>query len=155
MPCVGYLVAEIRNTIESVITLLGKTVDPSKYTVIDRGLPHTPKSLELGTMGVYTFLYDDKFLKIGKAGPSSNARLLSQHYNPGSAMSTLAASILTDDGMASLSITEANFGNRIKQNCRRIDIILDADLGVFTLELVEEILHYKYEPKYECFKSQR
>lgn len=80
---------EICNTIESVTTLLGKTVDPSKYKVIDRGLPHTPKSLQPGMMGVYTFLYDDRFLKIGKAGPSSNARFLSQHYNPGSEMSKL------------------------------------------------------------------
>ncbi|GEM_PF-5297747 len=47
------------------------------------------------------------------------------------------------------------FGNWIKKNCRRIDILLDADLGIFTLELIEATLHYKYEPKYEGFLAQR
>lgn len=148
-------VAEIENTITTVTSLLRHDVPKGKIRVIDRGCPHTPKSLSPGTMGVYTFLYEDRFLKIGKAGPSSNARFLSQHYNPGSAQSTLAASILMDEDMEGKGITESNIGNWIKQNCRRIDIIIDADLGIFTLELVEAVLHYKYEPKYEGFKSQR
>ena len=148
-------VQEIGATIATVAEILGRPVDMRKVHIIDRGLPHTPKSLMPGTMGVYTFLYKDRFLKIGKAGPSSNARFLSQHYNPGSAMSTLASSILMDKDMASLGITESNVGIWIKQNCRRIDIILNTELGIFTLELVEALLHYKYEPKYEGFKSQR
>lgn len=43
----------------------------------------------------------------------------------------------------------------IKSNCRRIDVMIPVDMGIFTLELVEAILHYKYEPKYEGFDSQR
>ena len=106
-------------------------------------------------MGVYTFWYNDVALKIGKAGSKSNARFLSQHYAPHSAKSTLAASILVDKEMQNLDITEANVGDWIKQYCRRIDILLDADLEIFTLELIEAALHYKYEPKYEGFLAQR
>jgi hypothetical protein len=57
--------------------------------------------------------------------------------------------------MRGMGITEENVGEWIKSNCRRIDIEIDADLGAFTLELVEAILHYKYTPKYEGFDSQR
>lgn len=32
---------------------------------------------------------------------------------------------------------------------------MDADLGIFSLELVEAALHYKYEPVYEGFSTQR
>lgn len=134
--------------------MLGKPIE-SGYRIIDRGLPHTPKSLEKGTMGVYTFLYNDEFLKIGKAGPSSNARFTSQHYLPRSSQSNLSKSVLLDDNMRALGINEDNVGDWIKQNCRRIDIILDKNLGIFALELVEAALHYKYEPRYEGFSNQR
>jgi hypothetical protein len=135
--------------------ILGKEINRSKYKIIDRGIPHEPKSLPKNTMGVYIFLYKGKFLKIGKAGPNSNARFLSQHYNPNSAKSTLAKSILSDKRMENLGINELNVGTWIKNNCRRIDIILDKDLGIFALELVEAILHYKYEPVYEGYENQR
>ncbi|MGX8797709.1 hypothetical protein ACR6HW_16855 [Fusibacter sp. JL298sf-3] len=94
-------------------------------------------------------------MKIGKAGPSSNARFLSQHYNPKSARSTLAASILADEKMQNKGINETNVGDWIKKNCRRIDILLDVNLGIFTLELIEAALHYRYEPIYEGFSAQR
>ncbi len=106
-------------------------------------------------MGVYTFWYEGKFLKIGKVGPSSNARFLSHHYNPRSVRSTLAASILSDGNMQNKGINEINVGDWIKNNCRRIDILLDTDLGIFGLELIEAALHYKYEPIYEGFVTQR
>lgn len=148
-------VKEINDTIVSVTELLGNPIPKGAIEVIDRGMPHVPKSLKPGTMGVYTFIYKDHFLKIGKAGPASNARFLSQHYNPNSAQSTLSASLLLDNEMEGLGITEKNVGEWIKRNCRRIDILIDANLGIFTLELVEAVLHYKYEPKYEGFKNQR
>ncbi len=148
-------VREFTAMIEGVSHFLGREIDMQKVQIIDRGLPHTPKSLKPGTMGVYTFNYNGQFLKIGKAGPNSNARFLSQHYNPASANSTLAKSILYDPTMAMLGIREDNVGDWIKANCRRIDILLDVELGIFSLELVESSLHYKYQPKYEGFASQR
>ena len=56
---------------------------------------------------------------------------------------------------SNLNIDPSNIKDWIKTNCRRIDIIIDADLGVFSLELIEGIMHYKYEPRYEGFASQR
>ena len=76
-------------------------------------------------IAVYTFWYEGRFLKIGKAGPNSNARFLSQHYNPKSARSTLAASILMDENMQDIGITENNVGDWIKNNCHRIDILIE------------------------------
>jgi hypothetical protein len=80
---------------------------------------------------------------------------MSQHYNPKSAISNLAKSILSDSNMKNLGITEANVGDWIKHNCRRIDIIIDMEVGIFALELIEAVLHYKYCPVYEGFIAQR
>ena len=57
--------------------------------------------------------------------------------------------------MSDSNIEPANIKDWIKSNCRRIDIIINADLGVFTLELIEGVMHYKYEPKLEGFASPR
>ena len=147
-------VSAFREIIENVSSAAGRKIS-SGYEIIDRGVPHAPQMLKPGTMGVYTFLYKDKFLKIGKAGPNSNARFFSQHYLPTSSASNLSKSILNDAEMRTLGITEQSVGNWIKQNTRRIDIILDESLGIFTLELIEAALHFKYEPRYEGFKNQR
>ncbi len=146
---------ELNNIILETSTTLGKPINGSSLEIIDRGKPHKPEPLPDGKMGVYLFLYDDVFLKIGKAGPKSNARFYSQHYNPKSARSTLAASILSDKSNIAGTITESNIGDWIKENCHRIDILLDADVGIFALELIEAALHYKYEPIYEGFVTQR
>ena len=149
------IISEFDRTILDVSTILGRPIEKHKYRIIDRGVPHQPKVLPVQTMGVYTFWYEGEFLKIGKAGPKSNARFFSQHYNPRSARSTLAASILQDARMQGKGIDEGNVGQWIKNNCRRIDILLDSDLGIFSLELIEAALHYKYEPVYEGFSNQR
>lgn len=150
---------DISNEFDKIIceisTILGKPIDKNDYEILDRGLPHCPKSLPNGKMGIYTFWYRDNALKIGKAGLKSNARFLSQHYNPQSAQSTLAASILRDENMQKLKIEESNIGEWIKKNCRRVDILLDVELGIFSLELIEAALHYMYEPVYEGFAGQR
>mgnify|MGYP003613320100 CR=1 FL=1 len=147
-------VKEIEKIIYGVSSALGKPIPQGKCQIIDRGVPHVPKSLPVGKMGIYTFWLDGNALKIGKAGPSSNARFLSQHYNPKSAPSTLAASILVGNKHAADSTPE-NVGSWIKQHCRRIDILFDSNLGIFTLELIEAALHYVYEPVYEGFINQR
>ena len=147
-------VEEFEKIIQGVTASAGRKVD-SHYEILDRGMPHTPCTLKRGTMGIYTFIFRDEFLKIGKAGTNSNARFYTQHYNPCSAASNLAKSILEDDNMQGLGITKENVGEWIKQNTRRIDILLDASLGIFTLELIEAALHYRYEPRYEGFKNQR
>ena len=147
-------VSEFEEIILNVTAAAGRRLDAG-YEIIDRGMPHVPRTLKRGTMGVYTFLYKDEFLKIGKAGANSYARFSSQHYHPDSAMSNLAKSILEDERMQGLGITRDNVGDWIKRNMRRIDIILDETLGIFALELIEAALHFRYEPRYEGFKNQR
>ena len=70
---------EFNKVILEVSNVLGKPIDKDKYEIIDRGSPHQAKSLSNKKMAVYTFWYESRFLKIGKAGPNSNARFLSQH----------------------------------------------------------------------------
>lgn len=106
-------------------------------------------------MGIYTFIYQDHFLKIGKAGPSSDARFRSQHYNPLTSQSNLAKSILSDNELASLHISIVTVGEWIKQNTRRVDLFIDASLGIFVLNFFEAYLHLLYQPKYEGFENQR
>ena len=147
---------QIAECIKNCFIAIGHPIDFDKITIIDRGHPHiSPCSLPNGKMAVYMFVYEGEFLKIGKVGPNSNARYTNQHYNPKSAGSNLAKSILLDSEMMNKGIDNENVGEWIKCNCRRIDIELDVELGVFTLELIEALLHYKYTPKYEGFSSQR
>lgn len=147
--------SELYLTVKLVSAILGKPIDTQGIEAIDRGMPHEPQSLVKGTMSVYMFMYNGRFLKIGKAGPNSNARYSSQHYNPKSSGSNLSASILADPEMKGLGITEDNVGQWIMRNCRRIDIRMNSSLGIFALELVESMLHYKYDPKYEGYQAQR
>jgi hypothetical protein len=146
---------DLKDIILDISAILGKPIFEDKFEIIDRGVPHRPVPLPNGKMGIYMFVYEDSFLKIGKAGPKSNARFYSQHYNQKSAKSTLAASILSDKTFDNVNITESNIGDWIKENCYRMDILIDANLGIFALELIEAALHYKYEPMYEGITSQR
>lgn len=67
--------------------------------------PHQPHKLRTGKCAVYVFSLPDTSnpappagrncpLKVGMAGPKSNARFQSHHYDPRRANSTLAGSIL-------------------------------------------------------------
>ena len=148
-------IKEYDRIIQDVTSALNKPISRTKYEIIDRGIPHKPGGLKNGHMGVYTFIFQDTFLKVGIVGPNSNARFLSQHYNPKSAQSTLASSLLNDPSMRELGLTEENVGAWIKANCRRIDILIDADISIFARDLIEKSFHYRFEPKYEGFKTQR
>jgi hypothetical protein len=98
---------------------------------------------------VYSFIYKDRFLKIGKAGPNSKARFTNQHYNF-SVKSTLSKSLLKDIEMKKvLPLNKNDIGKWVKVNTRRVDFLLDENLGPFILTFVEAYLQLKYEPKYE------
>jgi len=142
--------------IAKITATLGKPINKSDVRTIDRGVPHErPKCLTPGTMAVYTFIYKGEFLKIGIAGSNSEARYTSQHYSANSAPSTLAKSILADSQMQELGLDASNIGKWIQSNCRRIDFELPDTLSIFARDLIEKMLHYKYEPRYEGFASQR
>lgn len=119
--------------------------------------PHAPPTrLPAGTMAVYVFTHGSDVLKVGKVGPKSQARYTSQHYNPGSAQSTLAASMIADAermGLGEADIGE--IGNWIRAKVDRVNILLPVHLGVPVLTLLESFLQCRLRPRYEGFKSQR
>lgn len=119
--------------------------------------PHaSPTRLPTGQMAVYVFTYGADVLKVGKVGPKSQARYTSQHYNPGSAQSTLAASVIADAARLGLGEADiAGIGNWIRANVDRVNILLPSQLGVPVLTLLESFLQCRLRPRYEGFKSQR
>lgn len=148
------LIAEFDEMVLDTFKLLGKPVDKRKYLVVDRPTPHNPEKLPPGNMGICTFWHNGNALVIGRAGPNSNPRFFSQHYNPKSSQSNLAASLLSDESMSHLGISEANVGEWIKTNCRRIDILLDANFGTIALKRIKAALIEKYKPRYEGRSAQ-
>lgn len=119
--------------------------------------PHVPpKTLPPGTMAVYVFSFGPHVLKVGKVGPNSAARYTAQHYNAGSAKSTLAASLIKHGeriGVAGLN--ETNVPGWIREHTDRVNFILDASLGVHVLNLLEAFLQCRLRPQFEGFASQR
>ena len=119
--------------------------------------PHAPPTrLPAGRMAVYVFTHGRDVLKVGKVGPKSQARYTSQHYNPGSAQSTLAASMIGDAERLGLGDAErASIGSWIRSNVDRVNILIPADHGVPVLTLLESFLQCRLRPRYEGFRSQR
>jgi hypothetical protein len=56
--------------------------------------PHKPSALPKGKMAVYVFSWNGQCLKVGKVGPNSSPRYLSQHYSSKSSKSNLAKSCM-------------------------------------------------------------
>lgn len=142
------LLSEIKNTIIETSKILDKPLTDKDFYILHQPLKHKPKSLPDNSMAVYTFVYKGEFLKIGQANYKSKARYQSHHYNPGSAISTLAGSLLNDDSMKGL-LNRETVTQWIKDNCERFDVIIDKKHGKKTLNFIEGLLHYKYDPKYE------
>ncbi len=149
---------EWRDEVEKALTIFGTVAelagDPiSKDDIAIEYLnaPHRPPTrLPVGKMAVYGFWGDSVWLKIGKAGPNTNARYTSQHYNPGSAQSTLAASLAGDSHM----LTVAGFdphtsGAWIKASTHRVNILLPSQRRKGLLSLLEAFLHLRWRPRYE------
>jgi hypothetical protein len=137
------------------IAFSGVAVPLDSVQIQDLGCPHIPKSLPSGKMAVYAFEMNGVFLKIGKAGAKSGARFRSQHYSPTRANSNLAKSLLADATLAHHQLNNQNIEEWIKNNVRRIDILIDKELGMFVLNFLEAFLHCKFQPQYEGFENQR
>ena len=119
-------------------------------------MPHRPSSLPKGKMGVYVFSDKERVLKVGKAGPRSQARWTSQHYNAGSAPSTLAGSLLKDeDAVRRCGLNEENVSDWIRENTDRVNFLLDAGEGVWILTLLEAFTQCRLRPVFEGFANQR
>jgi hypothetical protein len=150
----GCSLEDLKENIIMITQQSGCVIRSDQISIDDKGMPHTPGSLN-GKMGIYIFIWNDIFLKIGKANSYSNARFQSQHYSPKSSKSNLSKSILNDAEMNKLNLSLDTVGDWIKKNTRRVDIFLDKSLGVFVLNFIEAFLQLKYMPKYEGFKNQR
>ena len=111
--------------------------------------PHAPSRLPKGRMAVYVFSDRDRVLKVGKAGPRSQARYSSQHYT-GSADSTLSGSLLADPDMVSRhGLDPHTVSNWIRQNTDRVNFTLAAQAGPFVLALLETFVQCRLNPLYE------
>jgi hypothetical protein len=113
--------------------------------------PHkAPTMLPAGKMAVYAFFVDGVALKVGKVGPNSQARYTSQHYNMGSALSTLAASISKKPSALGLAAVDPlTIGALIKERTDRVNILLPATYGDAPLSLLEAFLHCRWKPVFE------
>jgi hypothetical protein len=112
--------------------------------------PHRPSGLPSGRMAVYCFFLNGQALKIGIAGPNSDARYRSQHYNPNSAQSTLARSLLNNPAKAAISPLRSNFvGDWIKSNTDRVNFLVPASFEKRVLSQLEAFLHARWRPIYE------
>ena len=104
MPSLQEVVSEAIKDFQQVAALARTEFLADKITIEIAPKPHkAPTVLPAGRMAVYAFFLNGQALKVGKAGPKSSARYTSQHYNPASAMSTLARSILTNPAKVGIS----------------------------------------------------
>lgn len=145
---------EIENAINSFLLVAEIACDPISRNEIEveyLSAPHRPPTrLPINKMAVYGFWGTGRWLKIGKVGPNSNARYISQHYNAGSAQSTLAASLATDPHMLKVSgFYPHTPGTWIKEETCRVNILLPAHRQKELLALLEAFLHLKLKPRYE------
>ena len=140
-----------------VAEIAGLKIEQEAVSIEILIMPHKPpSSLPKGKMAVYVFSEVNRVLKVGKVGRHSQARYTSQHYNPGSASSTLAASILKDeDAVKKYGVNDGNVSDWIKKNTDRVNFILDAQLGVRALTLLEAFVQCRLNPVFEGFGSQR
>jgi hypothetical protein len=151
------IVADFRR----VAAIAGMHLDPSHIACELLSAPHRrPSRLPSGKTAVYAFILGPCCLKVGKAGPKSQARFTSQHYSPGSSMSNLASSVISGrDRLEAalppelhgllLSIDEDSIGRWIEHNCARAHVFLEASLGDGPLSLLEAFVQCRLRPLYE------
>jgi hypothetical protein len=127
----------------------GAPLQPGELVVEALPAPHRPPSrLPAGTMAVYGFWGDGEWLKIGKAGANSGARYTSQHYNAGSASSTLAASLIKAPP-ADPSFAPNGCRDWICASTSRVNWLLPAARPRELLSLLEAFLHLRLRPRFE------
>jgi hypothetical protein len=126
------------------------------------GRPHMSSALPSGWQGVYGFRYDGTWLKVGKAGPKSAARWVSQHYNPRGAMSTLAFSLVKYGHFATTehsalprlqpklrTVFPDEIGEWIRRNTTRVNLLIRSEMGTAGLSRLESIAHRLLQPVFE------
>lgn len=108
------------------------------------------KELPKGKTAVYVFSYKKRVLKVGRVGPRSQARYMSQHYNPCSSRSNLAKSLLKNENAArDHCLTRENVGEWIREKTDRVNFILDVDVDKRTSKLLEAFAQCRLKPVFE------
>jgi hypothetical protein len=155
-PRLGWSPETLLENFKQVAELAGVSLTDGDIRIEALPAPHRPPaSLPKDCVAVYVFSLGSEFLKIGKAGSNSQARYTSQHYNPRSAPSTLANSLLSDMQAPSHGQADENaIGDWIKTHTDRVNFILNGNLGMPVLTLLEAFLQCRLHPRYEGFKSQ-
>lgn len=148
-------IAELADDFREVARFAGVAIPPDALYLDTCPAPHRPKGLPSGWMAVYLFDYGGRALKIGKAGPNSDARYRSQHYRVGSSNSNLARSLVLDGARIGVAVTEESVGSWIREHTSRVNLLLRADLGIPLLTLAEAFLQCRLNPVFEGFESQR
>ncbi len=147
---------KIADDFASVAALAGLSIPRGEIEVTLLPAPHRPpSSLPTGRFGVYVFMFGERCLKVGKAGPNSNARFCSQHYGT-KAPSTLAKSLLKSGsslGIAGLDPT--NVKAWICENTTRLNFLMPVEHGIFALSLLESFVQCRLLPEFEGFAAQR
>ena len=125
--------------------------------------PHVPPSLPSGKGAVYVFSLSGRWgarspagpnrvLKVGKVGANSNPRFQYQHYNPRSAMSTLASSLLANrvlwPYLGNPNISETTIGVWMKQHLDR-DHFFVAAAEADVRSMLEVYLRARLGPVFE------
>lgn len=110
---------------------------------------HDIGPLPKGRSYVYLFWTPDgdRYLKIGKAGPNSQARIY-QHYSLDNAGSSLARSIRDAPDRVGLATGPQDPREWIHRNTRHFLFIMP-DGDRFTRNFLEAFLHLKFSPLYE------
>jgi hypothetical protein len=133
-------------------------IDPSLIETEFIPAPHKPPAkLPRGKQAVYCFFFGNTCLKVGKAGPKTQARFTHQHYSATAAPSTLARSILLQKNDLKLklparlaeeidALDDRSVGNWLKQNTTRIHVYLPEQWGDLALSLLELFLQVRYKP---------
>ena len=118
--------------------------------------PHKPHTLPKDNQAVYVFSLAPPgltILKVGRVGPRSNARFMSQHYNPNSSRSNLAKSLLwhqeTWSQLGIATLDEATVGDWLKTHTARDHFYLNAGQSKLLLNLLESFMHGRLRPLFE------
>lgn len=145
-----YDIEEALKDFIQVAKLAHRQLDYNDFEIQYLMAPHKRRaSLPSGKIAIYGFYFKDKWLKIGRVGPKSQARFISQHYNPNSSKSNLAKSLMNDPEMSLVIGNDP--GKWIETNCHRVNIFLSEDYGLDLLALLEAFLHVRFKPRYEKY----
>jgi hypothetical protein len=136
--------------------LAGVAIASSDIEVQVLPAPHkAPSVLPRGKSAVYVFMYGDRCLKVGKAGPRSAARFCSQHYGVNRAPSTLAKSVIKANlGSPRITLTAENVSTWLCRNTSRVNFLLRSTYGPEVLSLLEAFVQCCLRPEFEGFAKQ-